>query len=305
MPQLLMSNLKLFIKKLISTAFVKTILSIPFLRWVLSRTPIQFQMACLFGFTTPQKITIEIDDFTFPIYSSSKDDHFQKAFLGTIHKWEPESFSVWKALCANSETVLDVGAYLGIYSIVSVLAGTKQVVAYEPNRHAFHSLKENLKLNDIADRVISREVALSSVVGVANMIVPLNRNLSSGARLKSSETGIDFPHWENLDLVEIIPLDLDLQNMGIEKVDAIKIDVEGAELKVLQGAVNLISTQRPPIIIELLDYSTYLQVCSFLQSTGYGQPTPLDGISIALSNPGCRRSIATNYFFAKNSPEIA
>ena len=265
MPLCLVSKLKLFFKKLVSTAFVKTILSIPFVRWVLSRTPIQFQMACLFGFTTPQKITIEIDDFTFPFYSSSKDDHFQKAFLGIIHKWEPESLSVWKALCANSETVLDIGAYLGIYSIVSVLAGAKQVVAYEPNRHAFHSLQENLKLNAIADRVISREVALSNVFGVANMIVPLNRNLSSGARLKSSETDIDFPDWENLDLVKVIPLDLDLQNIGIEKVDCIKIDAEGAELKVLQGGVNLISTQRPPIIVELLDYSTYLQVCSFLQ----------------------------------------
>lgn len=76
-------------------------------------------------------------------------------------------------------------------------------------------------------------------------------------------------------VVDVVPLDTLFARPGMPKVDAVKIDVEGFELDVLNGARNLISTQRPLILIEVANdlletkKASVTDIARFLHENGY------------------------------------
>ena len=84
-------------------------------------------------------------------------------------------------------------------------------------------------------------------------------------------------HFSSGEEVEISCLSLDdyLSSGGIEGVDVIKMDVEGAELEVLQGAKGLLDKQKPIIILEFNDQTlkpfgtSKRELANFLEKKGY------------------------------------
>jgi hypothetical protein len=101
-------------------------------RIVLSFPP-KLQFKLLSGFIVPVKIQVAINGQDFSIFSSIRDDHFYKAYKDKMQNWEVEMISAWIDSVEPNTTVVDVGAYLGIYSIAACKHGARNVVAYEPN----------------------------------------------------------------------------------------------------------------------------------------------------------------------------
>ena len=144
----------------------------------------------------------------------------------------------------------DIGSNVGIYSIsVAKKYPKSRVYAFEPCKSTFKILLENIKINNVSN-IIAENVALADYVGYAKLLINdqdrdgLNTIAKFAVHPDSKIIGAED--------VRVITIDEYLKKTGIENVDLIKIDVEGAEYMVLKGAVELLSKANAPDI--LLEY---------------------------------------------------
>jgi FkbM family methyltransferase len=151
---------------------------------------------------------------------------------------EPELGLLAQLVRAGS-TAIDVGANRGIYShaLAKVAA---HVEAFEPNPALARFARTKL-----SRRVRVHECALSHMDGAAHLHIPFGRHSRPdhliGSLRGRTDGGI---------LIEV-PLRT-LDSFNFENVSFIKIDVEGSELDVLEGARRTISRDRPNLLVELL-----------------------------------------------------
>lgn len=139
--------------------------------------------------------------------------------------------------------ILDVGANIGNHSVYWALkADAKRIYVFEPVRDFFEILKTNVKLNNLTDKIIMFNIGLSNQ--------KINGRISVFDRMNIGGT------WVEQDANGNIILDK-LDNIKIEEnfIDLIKIDVEGHELRVLQGAKETLQKYKPAIFIEILEHS--------------------------------------------------
>jgi FkbM family methyltransferase len=148
--------------------------------------------------------------------------------------------------------VLDIGAHQGFHTLVfSKKVGTHgRVVAFEPSLKDRKRLALHLKMN-FCSNVIVEGCALGRREETANLYrVPQNSVCNS---LRPPD--IDLASV--IEPVSVRKLDDALAQLGIDQVDFIKLDVEGAELEVLEGAQQLLlRTPRPTILCEVLEQRT-------------------------------------------------
>jgi len=160
-----------------------------------------------------------------------------------IHRtrWEPNNdCQVFVSHLREGMTVMDVGANLGLYSLLisRAIGPSGKVYAFEPVPEIFARLKEHIALNN-ATNVIPVPIALSDEKGKAKMSV------------RGGESSL-FRHLSNEFVeVQVERLDDFVEREKIERVDAIKLDVEGAELKVIRGADKTIRRDKPILMVEI------------------------------------------------------
>lgn len=148
-----------------------------------------------------------------------------------------------RMLIRPGDTVLDVGANIGLWVMGAArLAGPEgRIHAFEPVVENFERLTSNLALNNI-NWVRCHPLALSDKNGSAVFYGASNNN--SGMGSLAQHEGVDRP----MD-VELMRLDDFCEKQGIERVDFMKVDVEGAEILVFRGASRLLAAPEAPIIM--------------------------------------------------------
>jgi FkbM family methyltransferase len=164
--------------------------------------------------------------------------------------WEPEVVQSIEEHVTAGMTVLDIGAQSGFYSLLlSKLVGpTGRVIAFEPLPANVRLLEENIRLNNLTN-VDVRHEAVTERSGPINFEFPgLESNLVAGPVLPGDSQGIFS--------VEGIALD-DCFSDREFPLQFIKMDVEGAEVEVLRGALNALNTCHPDMMIELHDMDKY------------------------------------------------
>jgi FkbM family methyltransferase len=169
-------------------------------------------------------------------------------------------------------TVLDIGAHHGLYTLIASrkIGPQGRVVAFEPSTRERKNLLKHLRLNRCKN-VNVEGVALGSKSGRGELFV-----------VEGVQTGCNCLRPPNVAepttkiAVEIATLDESLERLGIQHVDFIKIDVEGAELDVFAGAKRLFERQpRPTILVEAHDSRAKSwgyrsrEIVSFLEQLGY------------------------------------
>lgn len=147
-----------------------------------------------------------------------------------------------------NQIVCDIGASYGDTAIYWSKVKGARVLSFEPLRDIYRILQANVLLND------ANVETFNIAVGEGT---PLRSTRENNMLGKSNIT--------NSSLIETTRLD----DMGIQKMDILKIDVEGFELDVLNGAMHCIEKLKPRIIIET--HSTELRnYCErFLRNMGY------------------------------------
>lgn len=169
-------------------------------------------------------------------------ESLQRDFLfGIYDRYELEL--VQRHLGGGGDFV-DVGAHIGIYTVAAALTlrGRGRVLAFEPNPAARLQLEENLRLND-CDNVIVSGRAVADGVGETFLHVPDTPDPS----FSSLERG-RFTEGERV-RVETTTLDREIESVGMRPA-VVKVDVEGAELRVLAGMGRTLEA-RPVLLVEV------------------------------------------------------
>ena len=150
--------------------------------------------------------------------------------------------------------VVDVGANVGNFtrSCAKQKNKTNLIIAIEPSHYVFPILALWSKLWSSSDlKIICKKYILSSRAGIIKLHTPIKD--SGSLRVGLAYTG--QPKHENVysEQVQVLRLDELLREQNISNVDLVKIDVEGAEENVLNGASKLINEIRPIWYLELDD----------------------------------------------------
>lgn len=165
--------------------------------------------------------------------------------------YEPNEMLFLKKYLRKGMVFIDIGSHVGLYtSFASRLVGKHgKVIAFEPSSREYKILKENTKSDK--DTVKTFKLAIGDKIGIDTL--KLADEIHTGHNtlgnfIYSSTKAIREEE------VKVMPLDALSKNWP--KIDAIKIDVEGYENKVLMGAQETIRKFRPLIIIEISSEST-------------------------------------------------
>lgn len=172
-----------------------------------------------------------------------------------LNRLEPETVLWARRMIRPGMVVLDVGAHLGYYSrLFSKWVGpTGRVFAFEPCSENFDVLMHNLSSRRYRNVTLLRQ-AVGASVGQGIL------HLSPGHSNHSLYAG--FTQETGQELVELVSLDAFMEKYQLPAVDFIKIDVEGAEIEVLQGMRNLVS--RSPSLCMVVEYNPFaLQAANF------------------------------------------
>lgn len=162
---------------------------------------------------------------------------------------------------------IDVGANIGVYSLLAADRIRKgKIYSFEVDKHALSSFYKNIALNGLSNIVRVEEKLVSNKNGNEYYVEEKQGETNHIQRVLENHPGRK---------VKSISLDRYLDNIHIDKVDIIKIDVEGAEFKVLKGLKNYLKRNKIKIIIleinkKIVEYgSNPYQVISFLKNFGY------------------------------------
>lgn len=138
------------------------------------------------------------------------------------------------------KTVVDAGANIGIFSLYALALGAKKVYAFEAVAETYEILKSNLALNGAQSGVKAVNIALGAEKGQA--CLKFNIRGEGSSMIDSGEAGVNRGIlYKGRRTVAVAPLDALLKG----RVDFIKMDVEGYEMRVLQGAARLIKKYKP------------------------------------------------------------
>jgi FkbM family methyltransferase len=145
--------------------------------------------------------------------------------------------------------VIDIGAHAGQFTkLFAKLAPRGHVYAVEPGHYARVILRTALCLNRVGN-VTVLPLALGERSGVATLTVPVKRSGSYGFGL--SHLGDSGDGAAELELVPLATLDDVAAALALQRIDFVKADIEGYELRLVQGARATLARFRPALLIEL------------------------------------------------------
>ncbi len=182
----------------------------------------------------------------------------------------------------QGDLVLDVGAHAGAYAILmSACAGPNgQVISFEPDPYAREQLLANLKLNPSIKPPIIESYACSDTCGEA---ILYSRGGNSNSSLAISGVGNHIDEPEAIK-TQTITLDKYIADKQIRTPSWVKIDAEGAEIRILAGATKLLSS-KAQFVVELHPYTwkdfgnSYQQLLELVARSGR-RMVMLDGSSL-------------------------
>ncbi len=187
--------------------------------------------------------------------------------------FEPNELTWLTHTLTAGMVVIDVGAHMGMYTLVAAkLVGESGViVAIEPSTREFQRLATHVELNDLRNVRCLQEAA-SDCVGEATLNIASEWNSGHNTFGDFFHESVEKSREER---VRTRPIDAIVAAQQLDRVDVIKIDAEGHELRVLAGAVGTLRRFRPRILIEVFGKTLRGQgvsvqdVLSFLEEQGY------------------------------------
>jgi len=176
-------------------------------------------------------------------------------------KHEPET-PYLADLLSGAPVCLHIGASDGRHSYVMTrVAPRAKIHAFEPSAFAFEVLKTCMAWHGISDRVIPVHAAVSDHAGEMLLVTPKKTSGRMGrayAFLSETRPANDAPVRPDLQdrgaevqPTPVVTLDDYCASHGIDRVDFIRMDIEGAEQKALAGAQGLLDRDRPPVLVEI------------------------------------------------------
>ena len=167
----------------------------------------------------------------------------------------------------EGDIVIDIGAHIGLYTITSSkqVGNTGKVVAIEADPDNFELLKRNIALNNLTNVLPLNYAVFSTKTRIKLYEQSASAKYNSVILARAAKT-------ENYVEVNADTLDSILEQNGINQVNWIKIDVEGAEFEVLKGSTKTLSSNDISLLVEIHnidDPHHYDNIVDFLKYHNY------------------------------------
>jgi FkbM family methyltransferase len=206
-------------------------------------------MRLYFPYLAPTSPTKEVVTLHDGIRMELVLNEYLQSQLYLFGEFEPATVKVLKRLVKSGDTVLDIGANVGYISLVlaKCVGKSGKVFSFEPDSKNFALLNRNIALNP--DCYI-KPIALA--VSDTHQLIRLYQakfDFNGGAHsiLPSEKHSTDFVE------IEATTIDDFAQSHKLKKIDVIKIDIEGAEMKAFNGMTETLRNSRPLIVCELCE----------------------------------------------------
>jgi FkbM family methyltransferase len=209
---------------------------------------------------------------------------------------DPNEFALLDQILKPGMVFLDGGANEGIYTLFASarVGGTGRVIAVEPSGRELGRLRGNLALNN-AENVQIVEKALAERDGMVALTIIEDEH--------AGQNTLGRPIYKveriNVEAVGAVTIDGLVEEHALRRLDVIKLDIEGAELRALQGAAATLREMKPLLLFEMSDKALQNQggtssaVIRLLRDAGYrflafddasGRPVPVVSILEGFSN---------------------
>jgi FkbM family methyltransferase len=199
------------------------------------------------------------------VYLQSDGNDYIASLLywGGIDAFEGNTIRLFIELLNRADTVFDVGANTGLYSLIAARDNPRRMVyAFEPVPRVLNCLRRNIALNKLPHIRLNPD-AITDYDGEITLYVPSSPIPTDASTLEG------FRKTTKSISVQAKTIDSFVSQNEIKKVDLIKIDTEGTEHKVLKGAKKILMRDEPIIICEVLKGRTEDHLHAVFDSLGY------------------------------------
>ncbi len=209
-------------------------------------------------------------EYGFQVIAQPQDIGVGSLFYRGQYEWA--ELQLWRRLLNRPNlTILDVGANIGLYSLVTAAYCRQQsligatIFGFEPNPLEFAKFQQNVDLNGYSE-IQAFNIAVSGQEGVSQMAIPPNGLGVFGHLLSPHEK---VSSQDTITEVKTVNLDNWCKSRDITQIDLMKLDVEGYELEVLKGAENLLSQQSIGVLFMEIGHGLWRESLSLLQDHRY------------------------------------
>lgn len=150
--------------------------------------------------------------------------------LYTKRVWDPYTSAVFRKVLRKGDTVLDIGSHIGYYALLAaeIVGKHGSVTAFEPDTVSYGLLKKNRSVNNY-ENITPINKAVSEKNAIERLYI--NRLNTGDNKLIKDGTTKEYVKIETIKLDDFLK---------VKKVDVIKIDIQGAELRALKGMTKLL-----------------------------------------------------------------
>jgi FkbM family methyltransferase len=183
----------------------------------------------------------ELDQFTTPLgqlWTRHKD---RQALLSMVSEQTEGVYEVAGHGVRSGDVVLDCGANIGVYTRHALKLGARLVVAIEPAPDTLAILRRNLAAEIEARKVVVVPKGVWNQDGELKLYQDASNWSNSFVRVRS----------ENTIIAPLTTIDHVVRDLKLDRVDFIKMDIEGAERQALNGALDTVSRFHPRMAVAL------------------------------------------------------
>ena len=172
----------------------------------------------------------------FDIFLNSEDRGISPS-IGVLGWYELRTTEIFTQVLSRGDCVVDVGANVGFFSLLAarIVGQEGKVVSLEPEPTSFSLLSKSVQGNNFSNVLLLQKCA-SDVDGEKRLFLSTTNN-------KGTHTIAQNLGGPSL-TVPSVRLDSQMSQLGIDRIDMLKIDAEGAEPEILIGAEQLLSRRR-------------------------------------------------------------
>jgi len=240
---------------------------------------LEFLLLKVYCINTPNRKKAKIYDVFYPVYDALVlGEKIQlycpnvKVFkrCESVLRKEPETIE-WIATFSPEATMFDIGANIGLYSLIAAKKGLR-VVSFEPESQNFAVMNANLHLNSLSDRISALNIALSDRNCLDYLYMPTFSYGTAFNRFGSppEETG-EMSRNAFKQAVISYTMDDFVKKYPQSVPTHIKIDVDGIEAKIITGAAETIAS--PHVQSMLIELTANLEAdqkaIEWIQSKGF------------------------------------
>lgn len=194
-----------------------------------------------------ENIIFEINLFDTTIRLISKDGEIMSfpLYLFNTMEYETDEMNTIVSSINDNDVILDIGTNIGLYTILLNKLKKIKTYSFEPIPFTFNILKENIRLNGLDVEIFN--------IGISNKNETVDFYFNTSEIASSSMKDLR-ENKENTEIVkcQIRKLDDFIKENNINKIDFMKIDIEGSELFAIQGGLESIKKFKPIIFCEML-----------------------------------------------------